>query len=252
MLGLAEEGVGFFPSSPSGIQSSRQRTEFTKENWFPNKELWEFGAKLRSVGFSGDEATGSSGFDRHQLIAYARYGLTHDLSLDVAVPVGIAEPDVGSSDSGLGNLEVGLQLRAHKHVADYPFIIPHAELILETAEDGSLMDDGRDGINFGVSMGTRSNEILTWVADLGYAVRGDGKNSIQVSASLIVEVNERFSFIGETRVSDEEEDESNVQLRLLGGLAYEWNRSLQFSLYGGGALNSAEDVVTMFKTSYAF
>jgi hypothetical protein len=249
MLGLAEEGVGFFPSSPSGIQPSRQRTEFTKENWFPNKELWEFGAKLRSVGFSFDEATRSFGFDRHQLIAYARYGLTHDLSLDVAVPVGIAEPDVGSSASGLGNLEVGLQLRAHQTVTDYPFIIPHAELILETADDG-LMDDGRDGVNFGVSVGTRSNDILTWVADLGYAVRGDGKNSIQASASLIVEVNERFSFIGETRVSDE--DESNVQLRLLGGLVYEWNRSLQFSLYGGGALNSVEDVVTIFKTSYAF
>lgn len=252
VLGLAEEGTGFFPSSPSGIQSSRQRTEFTKENWFPNKELWEFGAKFRSVEFSGDEATGSSGFDRHQLIAYARYGLTHDLSLDVSLPVGIAEPDVGSSDSGLGNVEVGFQLRTHQNVTDYPFIIPHAELILETADAGSLMDDGGGGINFGISAGTRSSDMLTWVGDLGYAVRSNRKNSIQASASLIVEVNQRFSFIGETRISDEEEDESNVQVRFLGGLAYEWSRNLQFSLYGGSALHSAEGVTTMLKTSYAF
>ncbi|MFT5122859.1 MAG: hypothetical protein ACI9TH_003924 [Kiritimatiellia bacterium] len=245
--------LGGLFSLPMAALAESQRTEFTKENWFPNNELWEVGARLKLVEFNDQgEQFSTSDYNTYMAVPYARYGLTDDLSLDIAIPVGVAERDVGSDDSGLGNIEIGLQLRAHEHVTDYPFVIPHAELILDTADSDTLLDDGRDGVNFGVSVGTRRNDILIWVADVGYSVRSDRENSLQASLSLIAEVNDRFSFIGEARVTDEDDAENDTPVRFLGGLAYDWSRSLQVSLYAGGAVNSDEDVVTMLKSSYSF
>ena len=144
-----------------------QRGINSKESIFPGRQLWEFGGRLSFVETNDNlEQLRNSSTDTVLLTPYLRYGLSDDFSLDVDLPFGSADSDALGDDSGLGNIGIGLQLRAYQNALEYPYIIPHIKVNLETADEGSALDDGSGGFEFGVSVGTVVDDRFNWVAEI--------------------------------------------------------------------------------------
>jgi hypothetical protein len=231
-----------------------QRGIYTKENWFPGKSLWEFGARVDFIETDdAREQLRDSSVNSVMLEPYLRYGLTKDLSLDVNLPFGSSDSDASGTDSGLGNISIGLQLRAHEDVLEYPYVIPHVKLNLETADEDSGLDDGSGGVEIGVSVGTVVADMFNWVGDVSYEVRGDEENLVRGSVAVIADMSDRFALTLETSITDQGDSTgTDNPVILLGGMAYNWTHNVQSSWYGGGGLNTDNDVIAGFKTSYSF
>ena len=239
-------------------QAESQRGINTKENIFPRRQLWEIGSRLTfsDADVVGAAAGASPNDSVTTVIAepYFRYGVNSDFSLDVDLPFGYSDSDVGGTDGGLGNLGVGFQLRAYEDVLEQVFIIPHAKINFETADENSGLDDGSGGFEFGVSVGQITADIFHWVGDVSYELRADEDNLLRGSATLVAELSEKYSLIGEGSITDggQPRGEENP-FTVIGGMAYDWSANWQTSVYGGSVINSDnDDVFGMFKASYQF
>jgi len=241
-------------SCPLAGYAESQRGIHTKESIFPGRQLWEFGARLSFVETNDNlEQFRNSSTDTVLLTPYLRYGINDDMSVDVDLPFGSADSDALGDDSGLGNISVGLQLRAYQNALEYPYVIPHIKLNLETADENSALDDGAGGVEFGVSVGTVVNDMYRWVGDVSYEIRGDEENLIRGSFTLITEISEKFSLILEATITDEGDSTgSDNPIVGIGGMAYQWSENIHTSWYGGGGLNTDDDVIAMFKAGYSF
>ena len=231
-----------------------QRGIYTKENFFPGKQLWEFGGRLSFIETNDNlEQLRDSSTDSVLVTPYLRYGIKDHFSLDVDLPFGSADSDALGDDSGLGNIGIGLQLLAFEDVFEFPYIIPHAKVILETADEDSALDDGSGGFEFGVSLGTVVDDRFHWIGDASYEIRGDEENLLRGSVTFIADISADFSLIAEGTITDEGDSAgTDNPITAIGGMAYDWNDNFQTSWYGGGGLNTDDDVIAMFKASYAF
>ena len=231
-------------------QAEIARALLTKENKFPATGQLEIGSFFRHSEFTDPED------EIDQLRPYARYGLVENVTAAIEIPYLWLSPEAGEDESGFGDVNLELDLVAYKDIFDYPYVIPHVDVTLETGDEDKGLSSGETLWNLGISLGTITHDVLHWVLDFSYLFNGgehdhDGDNVLQVAASVIWDVSEQFSVLAEGLVLDENSANDRPYF-FQGGLAYKATENLQVSAYGGGWSQTAEDTVVTLKVGYQF
>lgn len=204
------------------------RTMLTRENKYPEVGEAELGGF-----FKHDEMDNN---DRDSFGVYGRYGFFDNMTIEAGVPVVDSEFS-GESNTGLGDVELKLDLLAFQDIFRYPFIIPHLDVTFPTGDEDEGLGTGETVINFGVSVGTKVYDALTYVVDLSYAFNGatedyDDENIFMISGSLVWDISDRFAVLAEGRIY-EENIFDNYPYQYQGGLAYRITEDVQIAGYGG-------------------
>lgn len=231
-------------------QAEIARALLTKENKFPETGQLEIGSIYSHSEFDLSDSELSS------LRPYARYGLVENVTFQADVPYLWTDSELGGEEEGIGDVGLELDLVAYKDIFDYPYVIPHIDLTLETGDEDKGLTAGETIWDLGVSIGTVTYDVLHWVVDFAYVLNGgqeveDRENVFKVSGSLIWDLNERFSVLIEGLVLDEN-SANDRPYYFQGGMAYKATENLQVSFYGGGWSQTDEDVVTTAKVGYQF
>ena len=253
-----------------GAFAEEQRTQLTKDNAFPDHGQVEVGAQLDFIEFNDNsESFGTSDSNLTRASLYARYGLTENLVVDVKVPFDDYDPDLGSGESGVGDIEIGLQLRGFEDIFDYPFIIPHITYDAGNGEEAVPGGSGDDTVTVGLSIGTvtsgffdhignHGDNQITWVADLSYDVNGSAENSAVFGVSIIWDLDEQFAIGIEGNIRENLEDEVAVGKKdespslILGSIHYQASENLELSFYAGAGKDSSADSIVGVKTAFTF
>jgi hypothetical protein len=228
-----------------------QRPLFTVENAFPRWEQVEVGTRVQYVEVEetfGDSSVTYAG-------PYVRYGLMEKLAMNLDVPFASTDPAFGDSESGLGDIGVGFQLRAYEDIFGYPYFIPHVHVSLPTGDDDKGLGAGDPVYTLGLSYGDKVYDFLSWVLDLGYRINPEIDNQLLLSTSLLWHVSPQFTLIGEARYEDNagSSDDSDDSLVLVaGGMSYNWTDALQMGVHVGGALTGDVNTLSEFRLSYSF
>lgn len=230
--------------------SEPQRVFLTTENKFPETGKLELG-----YDYTGREYE-TLKFTSHS--AVARLGLVENLTARVQAPFVNHEPDFGDSESGVGDVVLGLDLVAYQDVFSFPFVIPHLDVAFPTGDEEKGLGSGDTLVKFGVSIGTKTHEQFVWVADFSYASAYDAKASEQddqfdIALSWLWELSDQFTFNLEGLVRRMESYDSSSVL-LGGGMTYKWTPALQSGVYFGAwnSNDSGEDQLLKISASYAF
>lgn len=231
------------------VTAESQRTVFTRENSLPDWEQVEIGARVAyrevSTFFGDSDATAAA--------PYVRYGLTKDISLELLIPFLDINFPGGDSESGLGDIEATVQLRAFEDLFGSPYFIPHFTVIAPTGDDDKGLGAGETAFVAGISYGDDMYEFISWVWDLSYRINPDYDNQLLLSASVIWNVSEKFAFLAEGRfidTSDVDPDENTVLG--LGGMVYDFSDALQMGVHVGTGFTDDTDAIGQFRLSYSF
>lgn len=226
-----------------------QRTVFTVENQFPRWEQYEAGALVKftdvDVPFGSVETT--------EFVPYLRYGFREHIALQVALPIVSVDPEFGSSEEGVGDVELSLQLRAYENIFGYPYVIPHITVSLPTGDDDKGLGEGDPVVTAGISFGDKIYSHVSWVMDLGYRFNPNRDNQFLFSNSAIWHVSPELDFLFEARYQNNSGiDENTHELLFLGGMVYDWTDQLQMGIHAGGAGTGDTNVLAQFRLSYSF
>ncbi len=205
-----------------------ERTLLTSENRFPQVGKIEVGPY-----FQHDEQANN---DRDSIGIFGRYGLWENMAVDASVPY-VDSEFFGEDNNGLGDIDLNLDLLAFQDIFRYPFIIPHAGVTLPTGDEDEGLGTGETVFTFGVSVGTKVYDCLTYVVDASYAFNGriengDADNVFYASASVVWDISDRFALITEGRIYEENSFDDNPY-EIQGGFAYRFTEDVQFAVYGG-------------------
>ena len=238
----------------AGVASADpMRTVFTKENKFPGALKPELSLAGGGSSYDADEA--DADVERFFVAPGLRFGLTDRLAVLAAVPyAGYSEGDL--DEKGLGDVEVGTEFLFFEDIFEYAWIIPHATAILATGDEDKGLGTGETQGRFGISVGTTTHDVLHWAVDVSYTMNGaepedpdfdDEREDLFAGAlSLIWDLDERSSILGEVQVRDDAVDpEDDYALRGHLGLAYRINKYLSLMGYFGGADGLEEDYYGM-------
>ncbi|HRT05902.1 MAG TPA: hypothetical protein P5204_09405 [Kiritimatiellia bacterium] len=229
------------------------RTVFTKENKFPGALKPEL--SLAGGGSSFDPADSTEDVERYFVAPGVRFGLTDRLTLLATVPYA-GYSDETLDESGLGDVEIGTEFLFYEDIFEYAWIIPHATAILSTGDEDKGLGAGEGQGRFGISVGTTMHDVLHWAVDASYTLNGaapedpdfdDSREDLFAGAlSLIWDLDERSSVLGEVQVRDDPVDpEDDYALRGHLGLAYRINKTFSIMGYLGGSDGLAEDYYGM-------
>ena len=253
-----------------GAFAEEQRTQLTKDNAFPDQGQVEVGAKVDFIEYKdNNESFAKSDANLTRASVYGRYGLTENVVIDLKVPFDDFDPDSGDSESGLGDVEIGLQLRGFEDIFDYPFVIPHVTYDFGNGEDDIPGGSGDDTVTIGISVGTvtsgffdhignHAENKVTWVADLSYDVNGSAENSAVFGLSIIWDLDEQFGIGFEGNIRENLEDEETAggpdesPALFIGSVYYQATESFEMSFYAGAGKDSLADSIVGVKTSYTF
>ncbi|HMO50606.1 MAG TPA: transporter [Kiritimatiellia bacterium] len=208
-----------------------QRTTLTRENKFPSEGNVEAGGF-----YAHDERMD---IERDILGVSARYGLWETVTVGAEVPVVLDSKFNGKSNSGLGDVVLGLDLLAYQDIFRYPFVIPHAEVSLPTGDEDKGLGSGETIINLGISVGTKVFDQLTYVVDASYAFNGASQfadsddNQYSLSGSVVWDISDRFAVLAEGRLYEKLDFMDDNPYEIKGGLVYRLSRNLQLAGYGG-------------------
>jgi len=241
--------ISLLAAAGSYLAAESQRTIFTVENRFPRWEQIETGVLATyeefDFGFVKPEVSG--------LMPYLRYGVREHIAVQVGVPFVQVDPGFGSSQSGLGDVELKLQLRAYEDIFGYPYFIPHISVTLPTGDDDKGLGAGDPTVTAGLSYGNKIYDFVSYVLDGSYRILQDSQNQLLLSASFLWHVSPQLDFIGEFRFENKAglfEDEENVYF--LGGMVYDWTRSLQMGVHVGTAISGGDETLGLLRFSYSF
>lgn len=212
------------------VNTSPMRTTLTRENKYPDTGQLEVG------GFF--EHTELGMLEQDSFGVNARAGLSEFVTIGASIPFVESDLD-GDSNSGLGDIELSLDLLAYQDIFQYPFVIPHIDVSLPTGDDDEGLGSGETVTTIGLSVGTKVYDALTYVVDFAYAfdggnVNADDDNIFMISGSLVWDVSDRLAFLVEGRVFEENMFD-NVPYEAKGGMVYRFTRDVQLGLYGGTA-----------------
>ena len=235
------------------------RTVFTKENKFPGALRAELSLAGSGSSYDADQADGD--IDRYAVVPGVRFGVTDRLALLAAVPyAGYSEGDL--DESGLGDVELGTEFLFFEDIFEYAWIIPHATAILATGDEDKGLGAGEGQGRLGISVGTTTHDVLHWAADVSYTLNGavaeeadgDERDELVTGAlSLVWDLDERASLLGEVQVRDDPVDAADdYALRGHLGMVYKVNKRLSLMAYGGGSSNMAEDYYGMGRAVVSF
>jgi hypothetical protein len=230
------------------------RPQYTKENRFPELGNWEVIGLVQAGEFvddGGQYGVGDGNF--WSVEAGGRYQATENLALLVEVPFGGISPDEGSNETSIGDIAVGLQLKAHEAFFRFPYIIPHAKYAFDTGSEKAGTGDGDGGAILGVTVGSRVYDIPVYVNfDINYELRPDSDNIFGLAASVVWEINERFSVLAEVLGTDEDVylQGGDQPTYYEGAMNYHPSERMTIGVYVGSAKNSPRDVFSTLRVAY--
>lgn len=181
-----------------------------------------------------------------------RYGLARDLAATLAVPVVRREPAYENARHGMGDVRVGLQLRAWEHAFGFPYFIPYAEANLATGDEEKGFGSENASVVFGAAIGTTVYESLHYALDVRYRILKDESNVVSARGALIYDLGRKTSILVEGEVIEKRFPEPEARQLLLGGFTYMPAHNWLLGFYGGGYLKEYDDVVVGFRLSYSF
>ena len=244
----------------AGVASADpMRTVFTKENKFPGALKPELSLAGGGSSFEVDGA--DADIERYFVTPGVRFGLTDRLTLLAAVPfAGYSDEEL--DESGLGDVEIGTEFLFYEDIFEYAWIIPHATAILSTGDEDKGLGAGEGQGRFGISVGTTTHDVLHWAVDVSYTLDGaepedeftdERENLVTGALSLIWDLDDRSSILGEVQVRDDATDpDDDYALRAHLGLAYKVNKYLSIMAYGGGSSGLDEDYYGMGRAVVSF
>ncbi|HIE11021.1 MAG TPA: hypothetical protein EYP62_05355 [Kiritimatiellae bacterium] len=230
------------------------RPLLTRENRFPEPLRAEVGVSYAYLEYGDHEEAGHLGdSDRQELAPYVRVALAEGLAAWVRAPYRRWKPDTGTGTDGMGDVTVGIDLRAFGDVFGYPYIVPHASVQFDTGDEAEGLGEGDTVPELGISVGTVVMDRFHFIADGSYRIYEHKENIAMLSASLIWDVDSRLSLLAEVRGTTEEVGQSKGHPgTFLGGLCYRVSDQLEVAFYGGGAKNAPQDVIAETRISWSF
>ncbi len=228
-----------------------QRALLTHENKFPEVGKAEVGALYNYSDYNDG--------DVDELAPYVRYTIIQNLTLNADLPWVWNNPEDGDHERGIGDANIGVELLAYQDIFEYPWVIPHADVTMDTGDEEEGLGSGETVTTLGISVGTTVYDVLHYVVDLSYALNGgheqpDQDNVTILSGSIIWDISDKFAVLAEGRITDEDNIEDETPQFIQGGMAYKFTEDFQLSCYGGAARAGGDldaDVVTV-KAAYSF
>lgn len=225
------------------------RPLLTKENRFPELGKVDVGFRFNLVELENDSGVFSSiQTNLESYTPFVRYRPLPDLTLLAAVPFVVSDPDEGHGDSGLGDITLGMELLVFQDIFDYPWVIPHAAIDLDTADDGLGHDE--NVVTVGIAVGTVVEDVVHFIADARYEIYQDSENLASIAGSIIWDVSDRFAIMGELKLTDDDNGDNNEPVLFLGGFTYEATEDLTFIARGGAGNNTREDTLVSLEADY--
>jgi hypothetical protein len=235
----------------AGANAQPNRPSFTKENRFPGLHRLEAGG---IVNYRDNEMV-----DYTTVAPYARYGLLSNLTLNAAVPFESADFEMGDSESGLGDIQLGLDLLAWQDIFDYPWVIPHVAVGLPTGDEDKGLGTGETTVTPGLSAGSKMYDWVSVIFDVSYAVNGAGttdnlENAWLFGGSVIWDISERFAILAEAQASvlqDSMEGQDDTSALYGAGLSYDFTENFELLAEFGTGDGENEGFFTV-KGAYTF
>lgn len=247
--------VGVVLLVASASRAEPMRTLLCKENKLPGAQKLELGMVAQYTEISEDNVLFLGGGDEYWATPYVRYGALENLALFANVPYGQIEPNLGESESGLGDVSVGFELVGYQDVLGYPWVMPHLAVSLDTGDEETGLGSGNTVVTPGVSIGTTVENIFHWVLDARYAFNNsdeNGGNVASIQGAFIWDLSQQFSLLVEGRGSDDNRWGQGHPAWFQAGMTYKATENLMFGVYGGGGQNTREDTFASLKVAYTF
>ena len=236
-----------------------QRAFFVKENRLPGPYKVEIGAVGQYVQVPDENVISGDGQDEYTAVPYIRYGLGEMVALELDVPYTEISPSHGDSERGLGDVVAGAEFLVFQDLFGYPFIVPHVEVSFDTGDEDKGLGNGDTLLTAGVSVGTVVMDMFHYIVDARCTFNktandgsGDEKNIGTFAGAFIWDLNEKFSLIAEGKVSSDKNAEDDIPMYAQGGFGLQATENVYITILGGGAKNTAEDVLVSGKLSYSF
>jgi hypothetical protein len=229
------------------VQAEPSRTFYSLENQFPRWEQLEVGmdvsATEREVGFQD--------ISYREVAVYARYGVFDNLAVALDLPFAQVDPDLSDTESGLGDMELRLQLRAYEDIFGYPFFIPYVNFSFPTGDEDKGLGDGDVAFTGGFSFGSKINDWIDWVIDLSYKVNSEDDNQFIVGHSYVWNISDDFALLTEVAFRQSELESLDDEVILAGGFNYNWNQNFEMGIsVGVGSEDTSAEVKA--RISYSF
>ncbi|MBN1269633.1 MAG: transporter [Kiritimatiellae bacterium] len=245
-------------------QAEPMRPLLVKENKFPDAGQLEAGAVFKYSEYDEEDTTVvfvdglpviNQAGSREEMSAapYLRYGLLENLAVVGTVPYRDIDNEFGDDASGMGDASLGFEIKVFEDIFDYPYVIPHMDVIFDTGDEDDGLGRGYSSVLLGCSVGTVVADIYHWIADARYEIRNDEENVFSGALAFIWDVSDELSVLAEGYVSDEEMPPDNDHPAFgQAGMCYKASEDLLISIYGGAGKNTGEDMVGTLKVSYSF
>jgi hypothetical protein len=233
-------------------RAESMRTVLCKENKLPGLSKVEVGALGRYDAVPNHWDAGESNHDEYWATPYVRYGVLENLALFAEVPFARIDQELGGTDTGIGDVAAGFELRGYEDVLGYPWVLPHLTMSFNTGDEEKGFGTGSTVITPGVSVGTTVENIFHWVLDGRYSFNdSEGDNIASVQGAFIWDLNQQFSLLVEGRATDENTPEREHPFLVLGGMSYQANENLMIGAYGGAG-HDVSDATAVLKVAYTF
>jgi hypothetical protein len=228
------------------------RTFLTKENRLPRLYQAEVGVDFVYVDMEDDMGEWTSA------VPYLRYTPVRDLAVFASLPYMQVDPAFGSKERGIGDAVLGVDFLAFTDLFGYPWIMPHGAIGFATGDEKKGLGAGDTQYLVGMAVGTTVNRSIHFAADFRYQILEEIENVPSVAASVVWDLDEKFSLIAEIEVARLREDngfggkETVNPITVLGGMHYQASRSLHFTLQGGAGEDSGADSIIRGRVAYVF
>jgi len=234
----------------AAVQAEPIRTVVTKENRLPR-----VGELESSLIFDYLERETSN---ETAISPYLRYGLLRDLAAYATVPYRSIDDDFKEDKNrGFGDIRLGAEWIVYRNLFGAPWIMPHAEVILDTGNERKELGSGSTDYVVGLAAGTSVQRDFHFAVDARYRIVDDQDNIPSIGGSLVWDLDRRLSLLSEIEVSREKEDamgfgKDTHPILFLAGLHYRARRDLQFSLHAGTGKNTDLDAMIRARVTKSF
>lgn len=222
------------------------RTALTLENQFPRTYHGEVGIQVEY----GDYALGN---EKSSYAAELRYGLAENFAVVASVPYVDFTRFDGQSASGVGDIQAGMQLRVWEDIFRYPYVLIQGNYFMDTGDQADGTGAGESIVEAGVTVGTTVNDVWDYTAEARYRFPEDSDNYAIVAGTIGYNLSEQVLLLGEIQWTEQAGyTTSKDPILLLGGVFYQINETVSFSLHGGGETGSQRDVVVNSRLTVGF
>jgi hypothetical protein len=228
------------------------RTVFTKDNKTPDLHQLEAG-----LLFEYADATDPKDPDYYGSTfsgaPYVRFGLVKNVSVFGQFPLVSSSPEFGSDERGFGDVTAGIELLAFQDIFDFPWVMPHASVVLPTGDEDNGLGGGETVVRIGAAAGTTVMDVLHWALDARYEFHEEVDSFASIAASCVWSLSDAFTLSLEGKATTEQYATNDKHpVFLIGGMSYKATDHMSFMVYGGGSKQPDDTALAGGKIAVSF